>query len=64
MLQFAYLPKLLTCFGSDTHGEYQWLHIPENKQPFFLSTSSDKFVNNEKKRGCFHGLISNEFVLN
>ncbi|RXH94544.1 hypothetical protein DVH24_024228 [Malus domestica] len=25
---FAYLPKLLTCFGSDTHGEYQWLHIP------------------------------------
>ncbi|RXH90290.1 hypothetical protein DVH24_032647 [Malus domestica] len=26
---FAYLPKLLTCFGSDTHGEYQRLHIPE-----------------------------------
>ncbi|KAB2637008.1 acetolactate synthase small subunit 1 [Pyrus ussuriensis x Pyrus communis] len=28
--EFAYLPKLLTCFGSDTHGEYQWLHIPEH----------------------------------
>ncbi|KAB2600458.1 hypothetical protein D8674_010729 [Pyrus ussuriensis x Pyrus communis] len=51
MLQFAYLPKLLPCFGSDTHGEYQWLHIP------------DPFVEARRKRKGGKCILAIDFLL-